>query len=78
MPDATDAPEPDSSAHRWITGAFGALFVGLGAAIVVLAADGNRLGAYLAALVIGGLGVDAIISAVRRRRSLLSRIGPLP
>ena len=34
--------------------------------------------AYLAAAVIGGLGAEAVYSAARRRRSLVSRIGPLP
>jgi hypothetical protein len=34
--------------------------------------------AYLAALCLGVLGIDAIYSAIRGRRSLISRIGPLP
>jgi hypothetical protein len=34
--------------------------------------------AYLAAVVVGGLGAEAIYSVARRRRALISRIGPLP
>lgn len=33
---------------------------------------------WLAALGIGGLGIDAWVSAWQGRRSLLSRVGPLP
>jgi len=36
------------------------------------------VGPVLAAVVIGGLGIEALLSAARNRRCLLSRIGPLP
>jgi hypothetical protein len=32
----------------------------------------------VAALVVGGLGGDSVVSAIRNQRSLISRIGPLP
>jgi len=58
--------------------AIGLLFVGVAVAIVRLADPASPVGSLLAALVIGGLGVDALFSAARGRRSLLSRLGPLP
>lgn len=61
---------------RRITACLGLLFTALGAWIAYAIADDWP--AYLAALVVGGLGVDAIYSAIRGRRSLISRIGPLP
>ena len=41
----------------------------MGVEVIVLA---------FAVVVIGGLGAEAIYSAARHRRSLISRIGPLP
>ena len=67
-----------SNAQRWVTTAFGVLFVGIAIAIVYLSASDYPLGAYAAAIAVGGLGIDALISAARNRRSILSRIGPLP
>ena len=61
---------------RRITAGMGLLFTALGAWIAWAIADDCP--AYLAALVVGGLGIDAIYSAIRGRRSLISRIGPLP
>lgn len=58
--------------------AIGLLFVGLAIGIVLLAEPASSVGSLLAALVIGGLGLDALLCAARRRRSLLSRLGPLP
>jgi hypothetical protein len=61
---------------RRITAGMGLLFTALGAWIAFeIAADWPG---YLAAGAVGGLGIDAIYSAVRGRRSLMSRIGPLP
>jgi hypothetical protein len=56
----------------------GALFVALAIAIVAVVGRPIGLGALGAAMVIGLLGIEALISAVRAKRSLLSRIGPLP
>jgi hypothetical protein len=61
---------------RGITAGIGLLFAALGAWIAVEIADAWP--AYLAAVIVGGLGIDAILAALRGRRSLLSRIGPLP
>ena len=59
-----------------VTAVFGWLLVAAAVAIAVVADTGWP--AYLAAVVIGGLGAEAIYSAARHRRSLISRIGPLP
>ena len=61
---------------RRITAGMGLLFTALGTWIAFAIADDWP--AYLAAVALGGLGVDAIYSAIRGRRSLISRIGPLP
>jgi hypothetical protein len=66
----------NSPTYRRVTAALGLLFVGLAVAILLTANRG--IGSYGAALGVGGLGIDALVSAVRRRRSLLSRLGPLP
>ena len=63
---------------RIVTGCTGALFVALAIAIIVVVDRPIGLGALVAAMVIGLLGIDALIAAVRGKRSLLSRIGPLP
>jgi hypothetical protein len=68
----------ESNGSRVVSGCMGALFVVLAIAIIVVAGGPERTGPLLAALVIGLLGIDALINAVRGRRSLLSRIGPLP
>ena len=67
-----------SRSFRWVTAVIGLLFLVL-AVVILFAADSNRqLGAVLAAVTVGGLGGDALVSAVRNRRSILSRLGPLP
>ena len=61
---------------RHITAGMGLLLTALGAWIAFKVADDWP--ANLAAVAVGGLGLDAIYSAIRGRRSLISRIGPLP
>ena len=61
---------------RRITAGMGLLFTVLGAWIAFEIA--NDWPAYLAALAVSALGIDAIYSAIRGWRSLISRIGPLP
>ena len=61
---------------RRITAGMGLLFTVLGAWIAFEIA--NDWPAYLAALAVSAFGIDAIYSAIRGRRSLISRIGPLP
>lgn len=56
----------------------GLLMTGVAIAITLVMDPGHSIGALLAALALGGLGIDALVSAARSRRSLLSRIGPLP
>ncbi len=76
---SVDGREQDESqGSRIVTGCMGALFVALAIAIIVVVDRPIGLGALVAAMVIGLLGIDALISAVRAKRSLLSRIGPLP
>lgn len=57
---------------------FGVSMAALAVAILVLAEPTNLVGSIAAALVIGGLGVEAVVSAFRGKRSLLARVGPLP
>jgi thiol:disulfide interchange protein len=68
----------ESVASRVVTGLFGFLLVALAVLTIVTSGEETRAGALLVALVLGALGVDAVISAARDRRSLVSRIGPLP
>ena len=61
---------------RAITIGIGVFFAALGVIIAFTAENGAW--SYLAAVTVGGLGIEAIYSAIRNRRSLISRIGPLP
>jgi len=62
--------------NRLVTGGFGLLLIVLAVAIAIVS-DAGWPG-RVAALVVGGLGIEALYSAARNRRSLISRIGPLP
>ncbi len=77
-----EKPKPSrgtsSKTYRWVTAMVGLLFVSIAIIIIYTADSSNRVGAYGAALAVGGLGLDAMISAARDRSSLLSRIGPMP
>lgn len=70
--------ETPKNAERWVTAIVGILFVGIAIAIVCSFAAELSLGAFALAALIGGLGMDALFSAARKRRSIVSRIGPLP
>jgi len=70
--------EEPNNAERWVTAMVGLLFVGIAIAIVCSLDADLSLGALAAAAVIGGLGIDALLSAAFKRRSIDSRIGPLP
>jgi hypothetical protein len=61
---------------RLVTGGFGLLLIVLAVAIAIVS-DAGWPG-HVAAVVVGGLGVEAHCSAACNRRSLISRIGPLP
>lgn len=58
--------------------ALGVFFVTLAIIILGLSTPSTFAGSLLAALLLGTLGGEAIVSAIRNKRSLLSRIGPLP
>ena len=81
-PDGADGmDDPASSGRRpsrVADAAFGLLFLGLAAAIVIFSGEAAGIGPWAAALAIGGLGADALLAALRGRRSLVSRLGPLP
>jgi len=57
---------------------FGVFFVGLAVAVVVYADAPIDKGVMAVAALLALLGVDGVLAAVADRRSLLSRIGPLP
>jgi len=69
---------PKEKFSRAVTAIFGVFFVVLALLILVAAWESTPTGAAIASLVVGFLGAEAILSAVRDRASLLSRIGPLP
>lgn len=63
---------------RVITALFGTFLILLAVMTLVTAEDSARVGAVVVAAVLGLLGFDALISAARDQRSIISRIGPLP
>lgn len=70
--------EDQGTRDRVAAAVIGAIFVGIALAILASFLHDLSVGPVLAAVVIGGLGVEALLSAARKRRCLLSRIGPLP
>lgn len=66
-----------SRSYRWVTATVGLVFIALAIAIL-FTVNHHNLGTALATFIVGGLGGDAMVSAARNRRSLLSRLGPLP
>lgn len=69
---------PTVNSNRTVTAVFGVFFVVLALAILATAWESAPVEAVIAALVVGFLGAEAIVSVLRGRPSLLSRIGPLP
>lgn len=65
-------------ASRTADAIVGTVFLILGVAILLTAWQFTPPGAAIAAALVGGLGIEAIVSAVRSKASLISRIGPLP
>jgi hypothetical protein len=63
---------------REVDACFGAFFLVLAVAVVAFADAATDAGALAVAFVLLLLGGDAVLAAVAGRRSLLSRIGPLP
>lgn len=76
MPNTDLDRDKGSRGYRLITAVVGALFLAI--AVAILLVSELTVGPILAAVVLGFLGVDAILGAWRNRPSLLSRIGPLP
>lgn len=70
--------ESGGKLERWIATGIGALFIAIAIYILLSSSDSPGWGALFAGAVIGGLGLEAVVSAARNRRCLLSRIGPLP
>lgn len=63
---------------RGVDAVFGVFFLTLAGAVVAYADAGTGAGALVVAAVLALLGADALLAARANRRSLLSRIGPLP
>ena len=76
MTNAPDRQGTRSTTYRVFTAVLGVVFVGV--AIVILVISERTFGPFTAALVVGALGVNAIVSALRNRECWLARIGPLP
>lgn len=75
-----EKPDPLSSTKfRQIIGLlFGVFLVALAGFVAATSDASNRVGSIVVAVVIGGLGLDLVINTVRRKPSLLGRIGPVP
>lgn len=65
-----------SAGARWAGALIGMLFLGIAGYLALQ--PGNGMGTWIAALLIGALGADSVIAALRARSSLIMRIGPLP
>lgn len=76
MTNPPDRQGTKSTTYHVFTAALGVIFVAV--AVVIVAISEFTFGPLAAALVVGALGVDAIVSAWRHRESWLARIGPLP
>lgn len=61
-----------------VDAAFGVFFIALAIVIVIATWETGGVAALVVALIVGLLGVEALFSAARGKRSLISRIGPLP
>lgn len=64
--------------ERWFALGLGLLLAGSGAYALVRFGTVGGLGYVVGAVVLAALGVEATVAAIRNRRSLLSRLGPLP
>ena len=71
-------PPPTTRAERRGAAVFGVFALALAGWLLVLARDERHLGPLAVAVVLAALGADGVLAAVRGRRSLASRIGPLP
>jgi len=53
-------------------------FIVLSIVILGSSSESTLIGSVVVAVVVFGLGVDAVVSAVRNKQSFVSRVGPLP
>ena len=67
-----------STVSRWVTAVFGLFLLAIALAIALSADSPMRIGPLLATIVLAALGLEALVSAIMDRRSLVARIGPLP
>jgi len=70
-------PVARGRAFRIVTAVAGVALLGAAVAVVNAIPQMN-LSVVIAVVILCGLGIDAIVSAALKRRSLISRIGPLP
>ncbi len=78
MNEKSSSTDIRSRSDRIVGSILGILFVVLAIVMLVSSNQSNLIGSLLAVFVVGGIGIDALINATRNKRSLLSRIGPLP
>ena len=78
MSEPRNEPNRESPAARIGSAVIGVLFIAAAILILLDATPFTSIWQPIAALVIGALGVDGVVSALRSKRSILSRIGPLP
>lgn len=77
MPHVPD-PTTSTPTRRRVGTLFGVGFIAVAVLILVASGPDTRLASIAVAVVVGGLGLDLVVSMARRRRPLLSRLGPLP
>ena len=67
-----------SRTQKVVGGAFGAVLLIIAITLLVLYDGSEGIGPLIRVVVLGGLGLDQVLSNLRGRDSLMDRIGPLP
>lgn len=78
MPRSDSSEHPESSSGRVLAGLLGALLLGVALYAAGWLRQGAGLWYWVGVIVLGLVGAEAVVSALMGRRSLLSRLGPLP
>lgn len=78
MSEPHNEPNRESPAARIGSAVIGVLFIAAAMLILLETSPFTSPWQPIAALVIGALGLDGVVSALRGKRSILSRIDPLP
>lgn len=65
-----------STPHRWVTGIFGAFFTCI--AVLIPVASDLSAWSVLATLVVGILGVQAMLAGWKNKEAWVMKIGPMP